>query len=108
MARSKQAAPLRRAVSSEYTSKADRTPRKPEHDGSLSEKTNGYTVSSKAVAEPKQAGIPQLIMAVGGIYASLYALAQYDRETLMLTVTYQSHMGLPPRTPHHHSLRPLS
>jgi solute carrier family 35 (UDP-galactose transporter), member B1 len=79
MARSKQATPLRREVSSEYTSKADRTPRKADKDTESTHKSivtnghaNGKAAAGNAPYEQKQAGIPQLIIAVGGIYASLY------------------------------------
>jgi hypothetical protein len=33
--------------------------------------TNGKVISRDGLAEKKQAGLPQLIVAVGGIYASL-------------------------------------
>lgn len=83
MARTKQATPLRRELSSEYTSKNDRTPRSREvsaaHD--LSEKLNGVangrvsarsgSASSVAAIAKKEAGIVTLIIDVAGIYASL-------------------------------------
>jgi hypothetical protein len=78
MARSK-GTPLRRQESSEYTSSADRTPR----TEGLNGRANGHSREALLVKEEKevkkseivvqktQAGIPQLIMAVLGIYASL-------------------------------------
>lgn len=75
MARTK-ATPLRRQESSEYTSSADRTPR-------AVKQANGHSREAKLMKEEKelkkteilvpkgQAGVPQLIMAVGGIYISL-------------------------------------
>lgn len=78
MGRQKQATPLRREISSEYTSAADRTPRHLARGSNevgknvtLNGHANGKTISGAASVEKKQAGLPQLIMAVGGIYASL-------------------------------------
>jgi UDP-galactose transporter B1 len=78
MGRQKQATPLRREVSSEYTSAADRTPRHlargSDENGknvTLNGHANGKAASGVALVERKQAGLPQLIVAVGGIYASL-------------------------------------
>jgi len=78
MGRQKQATPLRREVSSEYTSAADRTPRhlargtdEMRKNVTLNGHANGKAISGVALPEKKQAGLPQLIVAVGGIYASL-------------------------------------
>jgi UDP-galactose transporter B1 len=78
MGRQKQATPLRREVSSEYTSAADRTPRHLARGSdemgknvTLNGHTNGMAVSGATLVENKQAGLPQLIVAMGGIYASL-------------------------------------
>lgn len=78
MGRQKQATPLRRAVSSEYTSAADRTPRHVAQGSdeigkntTVNGHANGKVFSGAALAEKKQAGLAQLIVAVGGIYASL-------------------------------------
>jgi UDP-galactose transporter B1 len=78
MGRQKQTTPLRREVSSEYTSKADRTPRGPGRNMETmffpivsNGHVNGKVIAGSAVKEKAQPGIPQLIMAVGGIYASL-------------------------------------
>lgn len=78
MGRQKQATPLRREVSSEYTSAADRTPRHLARGSDILGKNvtlnghaNGKAVSGATLVERKQAGLPQLIVAVGGIYASL-------------------------------------
>jgi hypothetical protein len=78
MGRQKQATPLRREVSSEYTSAADRTPRhlargtdEMGKNVTLNGHANGKAISGAALAEKKQAGLPQLIVAVGGIYVSL-------------------------------------
>lgn len=78
MGRQKQATPLRREISSEYTSAADRTPqhlakgsREREKEITGNGHANGKAVLGTSLAEQKQAGLPQLIVAVGGIYASL-------------------------------------
>ena len=92
MARHKQATPLRREHSSEYTSSADRngatpTKRVRNLDGgsvALPGKANGYVDGSAngAVVAPvaaaaagkkgkKQAGLLELVIGVVGIYASL-------------------------------------
>lgn len=86
MARQKQATPLRREVSSEYTSKADRsaTPSKRSRNLDresevavmplkMNEHANGkIAVSAPAAAQKKQAGLLELVIGVSGIYASLY------------------------------------
>jgi len=82
MARQKQATPLRRTVSSEYTSAADRKgaayrrtkPNSTELD--LPERqnnSNGHTFkAASSISEPKkQAGLLELVAGVLGIYASL-------------------------------------
>ncbi|OBT49571.1 hypothetical protein VE04_09884 [Pseudogymnoascus sp. 24MN13] len=87
MARHKQATPLRREVSSEYTSSADRvgTPTKISRTfdspaaAAAPMKVNGRvngavvapTVAVK-VEKKKQAGLVELVIGVAGIYASLY------------------------------------
>jgi UDP-galactose transporter B1 len=83
MARVKQATPLRRETSSEYFSKADtpgtptRSPRNLDRGttSGASPTANANTESTTgeivALAARKEAGLPQLIMAVAGIYASL-------------------------------------
>jgi UDP-galactose transporter B1 len=78
MGRTKQATPLRREVSSEYTSKADRTPRRVDRDSETTVKSNianghadGKATPGSVTKEKKQPGLPQLIVAIGGIYASL-------------------------------------
>lgn len=76
MARSKQATPVRREISSEYFGR---------HSSPQSGKTSpGANALSNGAATPgiaaglevdkKDAGIVQLMIAVGGIYASLCAL----------------------------------
>jgi UDP-galactose transporter B1 len=84
MARTKQATPLRRELSSEYTGKHDRTPRSREvsatHDlveklnvvanGQASAAADSATPAAVAVAK-KEAGVVTLIIDVAGIYASL-------------------------------------
>jgi UDP-galactose transporter B1 len=84
MARQKQTTPLRRETSSEYFSKADtpgtpsRNPRDLDRgmntttDGSVNGHANGLAVPSIVSPVKKDAGIPQLLIAVGGIYVSLY------------------------------------
>lgn len=74
MARSKQAMPVRRAPSSEYISKQDRFP-KNATDVAVSANGNGNSNGSAQVAvKPRKdpvAGVFQLLVCVGGIYASL-------------------------------------
>ncbi|KFZ17350.1 hypothetical protein V502_04635 [Pseudogymnoascus sp. VKM F-4520 (FW-2644)] len=84
MARHKQATPLRREHSSEYTSSADRngaTPTKrsrnldntsPAPLGKANGYANGAVVAPvAAAAKKKQAGLLELVIGVSGIYASL-------------------------------------
>jgi len=75
MARTKQATPLRRNPSSEYTFKQERTPRLPEKalepivNGSLG---NGVHLEKfTPEQQQKDAGMIQFLVAVGGIYGSL-------------------------------------
>lgn len=80
MARTKQATPLRRDPSSEYFSRdttgtPSRSPAAWENEKSNGEangRANGSEARKPATAR-KEAGAMQLLMAVGGIYASLYA-----------------------------------
>lgn len=84
MARQKQAAPLRREISSEYTSSADRsgTPTKRARNLDTNVmatpmKLNGHAngkvaAASPAVPQKKQAGLMELATGVLGIYVSLY------------------------------------
>src|SRR3978361_1506750 len=82
MARTKQATPLRRDPSSEYftrdtTGTPSRSPGSWDSDksnGSANGHTNGSVVKGSAPAVQKEAGAMQLLVAVGGIYASLYVL----------------------------------
>ena len=81
MARTKQATPLRREPSSEYTSKADRNGA-PSHsarsldkafNGIVTDHTHAEEVLKSMVPEfRKEAGAFQFLVAVGGIYGSLY------------------------------------
>lgn len=82
MARVKQATPLRREISSEYFSKADtpgtptRSPRNMDRETAMATSPTIMNVEKEAeeivaFAARKEAGLPQLIMAVAGIYASL-------------------------------------
>jgi len=78
MARSKQATPLRREPSSEYTSKIDGTPSRSAR--SVDKHMNGNGAMNGSAAEKvlesvvpgvKEAGALQFLIAVGGIYGSL-------------------------------------
>ena len=83
MARIKQATPLRREPSSEYSGKHDRTPRSREASAThaMPEKPNktangqasagAETKAPAAAVAKKEAGIVTLIIDVAGIYASL-------------------------------------
>ena len=82
MARTKQATPLRREPSSEYSGKHDRLPRSREVSAThemeekLSEVANGRDTAPRAeiktpLVAKKEAGIVTLIIDVAGIYASL-------------------------------------
>src|SRR2546429_4120125 len=83
MARTKQATPLRREVSSEYF---DRT----------TVMANGHNMQANGLLQPvataiptKQAGMKELVLCVGGIYASLYVcpslLDFHSHSHIMLT-----------------------
>lgn len=80
MARSKQATPLRREPSSEYTSKVDGTPSRSARNSDRQINGNGNGVLNGSAAEKvletvvpgvKEAGALQFLIAVGGIYGSL-------------------------------------
>jgi UDP-galactose transporter B1 len=83
MARTKQATPLRREPSSEYTSKADQNGTSTRSSRNLDKETDGTgrrgSVSLAAVSviealapeAKKEAGALQFLVAVGGIYGSL-------------------------------------
>lgn len=78
MARSKQAVPVRREPSSEYISKQDRFSK---NAADVAGSTNGYgngngngNGNAMVAARPREdavAGVFQLLVCVGGIYASL-------------------------------------
>lgn len=83
MARTKQATPLRREPSSEFTAKGEeigtptRSGRNLDRDVYATEKSNGQTNGHangsimKVEPEAKEAGALQLVFAVGGIYGAL-------------------------------------
>lgn len=80
MARTKQAEPLRRNPSSEYTSKADATGTRSLSARNLDKEMNGNALAQNGVIKSdaplkekaqKEAGALQLIFAVAGIYGSL-------------------------------------
>lgn len=74
MARTKQATPIRRNPSSEYTSKDDRPVRKLEKalESVKSSSVNGAVLESLVPeAQQKDAGALQFLVAAGGIYGSL-------------------------------------
>lgn len=79
MARTKQATPLRREPSSEYTSKADGYGTPSRSARNLDKETNGLLAPKESngdavrpiIPEKKDAGILQLLFAAGGIYGSL-------------------------------------
>jgi hypothetical protein len=74
MARSKQAMPVKRAPSSEYISKQDRFT-KSETDMAVGAHGNSNgNANAQVAAKPREdavAGVFQLLICVGGIYASL-------------------------------------
>jgi UDP-galactose transporter B1 len=81
MARTKQATPLRRDPSSEYFSRdtsgtPSRSPgswdKEKSNSGANGHKNGSITKSSTPKAQT-EAGLIQLLIAVGGIYASLYS-----------------------------------
>ena len=88
MARTKQATPLRRDPSSEYFSRdTSGTPsqspgswEKERSNGGTNGYTNGSITKSSTPKAQNEAGAMQLLVAVGGIYASLYAFSSssYD------------------------------
>lgn len=69
MARSKQAMPVQRATSSEYISKHDRFPKKTT-DLAAKAKDNVQALAP-AARDDSGSGMLQLLICVGGIYASL-------------------------------------
>jgi UDP-galactose transporter B1 len=83
MARTKQATPLRREPSSEYTSKADQNGTQTRSSRNLDKETDGtgrrgsVSLAAESVIEAlapeakKEAGALQFLVAVGGIYGSL-------------------------------------
>ncbi|KAM7202108.1 UAA transporter family domain containing protein [Naviculisporaceae sp. PSN 640] len=87
MARTKQATPVRREVSSEYLSKHDRAPKE---SGSVSPngEANGHVARAAEVStaklSKKEAGLVTLIIDVAGIYASFLTWA-YLQEKLTTT-----------------------
>ncbi|KAK0722748.1 UAA transporter family-domain-containing protein [Lasiosphaeria miniovina] len=95
MARSKQATPIRRELSSDYSSKLDRVPQQSREavgkgNGHVSLSTTTTTTTSTAKVPPpsakKEAGIVTLFIDVAGIYASFLTWA-YLQEKLT-TTTY--------------------
>ncbi|KAJ0109256.1 hypothetical protein J7T55_009587 [Diaporthe amygdali] len=74
MARSKQAMPVQRATSSEYISKHDRFP-KDTADVAARAKTGIAKVVAAAPREDSGSGMFQLLICVGGIYASFISWA---------------------------------
>lgn len=69
MGRTKQPAPMRREVSSEYTGKHDRTT--PNGGKEVIGKGANGVASSKDVPSGSSAGVLQLLICVAGIYGSL-------------------------------------
>lgn len=83
MARTK-SKPIERQPSSEYTTGQPRTPFKANEDSMAAQQSNGAAAPdglyNKAVSvlEKKEAGLPQLVIAVAGIYASLCVLPRVN------------------------------
>lgn len=93
MARSKQATPIRREASTEYFSKRD-VPKRTV-SGETTAQSNGNLKTAVPVAVPttasaaakvSEAGALQILIAVGGIYASLYVI----RSSLRLVSKHSS------------------
>lgn len=72
MARRKQAAPLQRAASSEIIERPLEKNTSPEHMNGHSKEINNLREETTTADAPEQAGLAQLIICIGGIYASLY------------------------------------
>lgn len=76
MARTKQVTPMRRETSSEYFSKQQMPASK--RSSSMEKQSNGSAANSQESSaleeayEKAEAGLPQLVVAVAGIYGSLY------------------------------------
>ena len=91
MARTKQATPLRRDPSSEYfrrdtAGSPSRSPGswdKEMSNGESNGHANGSAAKGSAAAQ-NEAGAMQLLVAVGGIYASLYAPSPFWSTVLMI------------------------
>lgn len=84
MARTKQVKPVERTPSSEYVTRQNGTPAKRTPSFNVAEqvKANGAALANKVAIAPaetgeQEAGIVQLVIAVAGIYGSLYALPTY-------------------------------
>lgn len=73
MARQKQATPLRREPSSEYSSKILTEKDALSNDLRANSEPNGKAVTGAdaSIASTKQAGLPELVICVAGIYGSL-------------------------------------
>lgn len=90
MARTKQVKPIERQPSSEYVGGQNKTSGKQQVDSAMahSDKPNGALKSSTravpaAAAEQADAGVLQLVIAVAGIYGSLYEyLSPFYKEEL--------------------------
>ncbi|KAK0630748.1 UAA transporter family-domain-containing protein [Bombardia bombarda] len=85
MARSKQATPIRREVSSEYASKHDRIPQaKAAVAAAVKERKSAAVATTAPVVAKKDAGLVTLFIDVAGIYASFLTWA-YLQEKLTTT-----------------------
>lgn len=89
MARTKQVKPVERTPSSEFVSKQNGTPVKRTSSYVIPKEasSNGATLAGKSAVmlpepEKKEAGIVQLVIAVAGIYGSLYVMTISNRELL--------------------------
>lgn len=117
---------MRRETSSEYTSMTDRV--KPSTgatngtvNGSAAKEEKAGDSAAAAAAGPHEAGVTQLVMAVAGIYGSLYATTtgspldflvvlfycspSHDGALTTFLLAIQPHLGLSPREAHDDPLR---
>lgn len=74
MARIKQAKPVERQPSSEYISHQNSTPKKNNGDVAVRSNGNANKAAPALASSKKDAGVAQLVVAVAGIYGSLYVL----------------------------------
>lgn len=72
MARIKQAKPVERQPSTEYITRQDQKSTPSKRRDEMVSQSNGVAEKATATSAKKEAGVTQLVIAVAGIYGSLY------------------------------------